>query len=101
MEETRVELERERNSANDEGRDLNDQEEDPMNIAGADRDVEEFEDEEEEEEGGDREEGRLRRDGQGGEAEAEAEDDTETDMETAFRPAGDIPDDEDDGQDSE
>jgi hypothetical protein len=60
--------------ANDEGRDLNDQEEDSVNIAGADGNVEEFEDEEEEEEeegrekeeeeeGGDREEGRLRRDG--------------------------------------
>jgi hypothetical protein len=32
---------------------------------------------------------------------AEAEDDTETDTETVFRPAGDIADDEDDGQDSE
>jgi hypothetical protein len=92
-------IRKKRNLENDEGRNLNDQEEDSVNIAEAGGEVEEFEEEEEEREEGGREAGQVERDGQGGKA--EAEDDTGTDTETIFRTAGEIADDENDGQDSE
>jgi hypothetical protein len=115
MEETRVELESERNIENVENRNQIEEVGDLRNEIKADRDVEGFEDEEEEDEqedGQEGQEGQVERDGRDGrdgrEAEAEvetargttkAEDDTETETEMRFGTTEDAAGDEDGGQD--